>query len=49
MTINYEGLQKGLRQEKPQSSQYNKLGLKRKISDKLYLSLIFFMLTMFSE
>jgi hypothetical protein len=49
MTINYEAPQKGLNPIKNLSLQINKLGLKGLISDRLRLSLIFFMLTMFSE
>ena len=49
MTINSEARQNGLNPIKNLSLQINKLGLKGLIGDKLYLSLIFFMLTMFSE
>ena len=49
MTINYESSEKGQLHKKDLSSQNNKLELKEQISDKIYLSLIFFMLTMFSK
>ena len=48
MTINSEAPKKGPNPIKNLSLQFDKLGLKGLISDKLYLSLIFFMLTMFS-
>ena len=49
MTINSEARQNGLNPIKNLSLQINKLGLKGLVSDKLCLSLIFFMLTMFLE
>ena len=49
MTINSEAPKKGLNPIKNLSLQFDKLGLKGLVSDKLRLPLIFFMLTMFSE
>ena len=49
MTINSEAPKKGRNPIRNLSLQIDKLGLKGLISDKLRLSLIFFMLTMFSE
>ena len=49
MTINCEGPAKGPSPIRNLSLRFDKLGLKGRISGKLCLSLIFFMLTMFSE
>ena len=49
MTINYESSGKEQLHKKDLSLQNDKLKLKEGISDKLCLSLISFMLTMFSK